>query len=275
MERPILDVKLTAAQFHRVADLVYQVTGIKLGAGKEHLVRARLTRRLRVLGLQSFGQYFELLDTQRGAEELPRLIDALTTNKTSFFREPEHFRFLREALVQQVQQSGPRLRVWSAGCSTGEEPYSLAMTLYDALPDPSSCDVRILATDVSQRVLATARAAEYPVEALDGVPSEVLARHFEPVRGDAPGAWRVRAHIRRLVSVAYLNLMETWPMRGPFDAILCRNVMIYFDKPTQRRLIDRFCTLIRPGGWLLVGHSESLNGVRDGLRYVQPAVYAV
>jgi chemotaxis protein methyltransferase CheR len=249
------------------------VAGINLPSGKETLVRSRLARRLRALGLTSFDHYFEFLDSNAGAEEMPRLIDALTTNKTSFFRESEHFRFLQKALTEQVEHTGPRVRLWSAGCSTGEEPYSLAITLYDALPKPGACDMRILATDISHRVLETARAAEYPDDALDGVPGSVRARHFE--RGTSSSTWHVREHIRRWVTIAYLNLMEPWPMRGPFDAILCRNVMIYFDKPTQRQLIERFCSLLRPGGWLLVGHSESLSGLRDGLKYIQPAVYAV
>lgn len=275
MDNSVLDLKLTDAQFDRIARLIHQITGIHLSPGKETLVHARLCRRLRALGLENFKQYFALLDTEDGVRELPRLIDALTTNKTSFFREPDHFDFLREALLRPVQSAGPRLRLWSAGCSTGEEPYSLAITLYDALADPAACDIRILATDVSHRVLATARAGEYPAEALTDVPDDVIRRHFEPVGSPFPKVYRVRPHIRQWLRIAHLNLMEPWPMRGPFDAILCRNVMIYFDKPTQRRLIERFCALLRPGGWLLVGHSESLNGVHRGLHYVQPAVYAL
>jgi chemotaxis protein methyltransferase CheR len=277
MESLLFDAKLTDAQFDRIARLVYDMAGIHLPRGKETLVHARLSRRLRALGLQDFKQYLALLDSVEGAQEIPNLIDAVTTNKTSFFREPDHFDFLRDALLRRVQKAGAHLRLWSAGCSSGEEPYSLAITLYDALPDPSACDVKILATDVSHRVLEVARAAEYPAEALSDVPKEVVARHFEPVGcpSSALCLYRVRPHIRQWVRIAHLNLMGPWPMQGPFDAILCRNVMIYFDKPTQRRLIDRFCSLLRPGGWLLVGHSESLNGVDRRLRYVQPAVYEV
>ncbi|HEX5580706.1 MAG TPA: CheR family methyltransferase, partial [Gemmatimonadaceae bacterium] len=220
------------------------------------------------LGMSDFSSYLDFVQAEASGAELREMIDALTTNKTSFFREPQHFDFLRAKVLPALE--GRPLRIWSAGCSSGEEPYTLAMVLRDTLPARDADGSRILATDISARVLARARAATYTPEMLAELPPDLLRRHFAPAQG---GAHRVADPVRRMVSFARLNLMATWPMRGPFDAILCRNVMIYFDKPTQSRLVARFHDLLAPGGHLFVGHSESLTGLEHGFGYVQPAVY--
>ena len=262
----IADTDLSAEQFREISRTVYEVAGILLPKGKEGLVRARLAKRLRAVGVATYGAYLgRVRDAKSG--ELAEMIDALTTNKTNFFREPAHFEFLRRRVLPTLG-AGP-LRFWSAGCSTGEEPYTLGMVLRDALPDLARRDVRILATDISRRVLTQARAGVYAQGPTSDVAPDVLRRHFTRT---ADG-WEIAPAVRALVAFASLNLMGAWPMRGPFQAIFCRNVMIYFDRPTQQTLVQRYYDLLAPGGYLFVGHSESLSALEHGFSYVQPAVY--
>ncbi|MGZ8471413.1 MAG: CheR family methyltransferase, partial [Gemmatirosa sp.] len=208
---------------------------------------------------------------------LAEMVDLLTTNKTSFFREAAHFDFLRDRLLPSLGP-GP-VRIWSAGCSSGEEPYTLAMVIRGLWPDAERRDVKILATDISKRVLATAAAGVYPDALLEDVPHDLLRRHWmrasreDVARPGAAGGWRAGDSLRSLITFAPLNLMGAWPMRGPFQAIFCRNVMIYFDKATQQALVNRYYDLLAPGGHLFVGHSESLSALSHGFSYVQPAVY--
>jgi chemotaxis protein methyltransferase CheR len=262
------DSQLTDAHFLAISALAYDVAGIKLPPGKEGLVRSRLAKRLRARGLGSYDDYLALVRDPAGGE-LAEMIDALTTNKTDFFREPAHFDFLRQRVLPAT--GGAPLRLWSAGCSTGEEPYTLAMVLHDALPDVARRDVKILATDISRRVLTHAKAGVYADAAMQGVPPELRRRHFARTPNGA--GWEAGASLRSLVTFAPLNLMGAWPMRGPFQAIFCRNVMIYFDRATQQTLVRRFHDLLEPGGYLFVGHSESLSALSHGFDYVQPAVY--
>ena len=273
-------LSLSPAEFREVARLAFEVAGLQLRDGKENLVRSRLARRLRALGLPTFGAYLAHVREDASRRELAEMVDLLTTNKTDFFREPAHFAYLRDTVLAQHPVGSP-LRVWSAGCSTGEEPYTLAMVVREALPDLDRRDVRILATDISRRVLTQARAGVYAPAAMAGVPEALRRRHFARVvspreasgRDAGAPAWQVVEPVRRLVAFAALNLMGPWPMSGPFDAIFCRNVMIYFDKPTQQGLVDRFRELLAPGGHLFVGHAESLSGLSHRFRFVQPAVY--
>jgi chemotaxis protein methyltransferase CheR len=250
--------RLDEASFQRVARLASEVAGIHLRPGKETLVQMRLASRLRAVGAASFSEY---LDAVEGSpdDELTRFIEALTTHKTSFFREAHHFEFLA---AWSKGRTGP-VRGWSAGCSSGEEPYTLAMILLDALGP--AADFRILGTDISASVLASARAGAYDEEALSAIPARFRSRF---VRGRAMGP-EIGARVR----FARLNLMGAWPMRGPFDFIFCRNVMIYFDRETRHRLCQRFHRLLGPGGHLFLGHSESLMAGAEGFSYVQPAVY--
>jgi len=265
------ECELTATQFARITRLLHDHAGIRMREGKEGLVRARLTKRLRKLGLPDFDAYLTFVEQEPSRQEFAEMIDALTTNKTSFLREATHFDFLRDAVFPQLD--GP-VRIWSAGCSSGEEPYTLAMLCQESFGASSARDVKILATDISHRVLATAKAGVYPVDGMQDVPAAWLQKYWSK-RSEASGraVYEAQPALRRLVHFAKLNLMEQWPMRGPFDAILCRNVMIYFDKATQQQLVERYWALLRPGGHLFVGHSESLTGLTHRFRYVQPAVY--
>ncbi|MEW6260162.1 MAG: protein-glutamate O-methyltransferase [Thermodesulfobacteriota bacterium] len=263
--------ELTEAQFQRVCDIVYRFSGIHLKEGKESLVRARLMKRLRALGIGSFEEYLRLIEDPSGQNELRQMIDVMTTNKTSFFREASHFHYLVEHILPTMHQS--RLRFWSAACSSGEEPYTLAMVLSEHLSDISSRDVKILATDLSRPVLAKAAEGCYTDKQIEDIPASYLHKYFQLKPAKDGRMYQIRPSIRSIVRFACLNLLEPWPMKGPFQVIFCRNVMIYFDRQTQERLVNRFHELIEPGGYLFVGHSEGLSGVRHRFRYVRPAVY--
>ncbi|MEM8872999.1 MAG: protein-glutamate O-methyltransferase [Planctomycetota bacterium] len=280
---PALDDNLTDAQFKRVADIVYKHCRINLHDGKRDLVRARLTRRLQETGIADFKTYLADLEANPGAPEFQKFIDSLSTNLTSFFRESSHFDYLVKTHLSEVMRrkkaaGSKSIRGWSAGCSSGEEPYTLAITLLEALGnDGSDCggwDVKLLASDLSTRVLSKAQAGVYPAERVKNVPKPMLARHTDPRQmpnGDAAVA--MKPHVRELIKFRHLNLMEPWPFRGPFDFIFCRNVMIYFDKPTQETLVNRYHEVLAPGGVLFTGHSESLTGISHSFKYTQATIY--
>lgn len=259
---------LSPDDFQRVRRIAYERAGLAIPAGKEGLVRSRVSKRLRERRIATFATYLDTVEQENG-EELVKLIDLLTTNKTDFFREPAHFDFLVDQVLPGVVASGRPLRIWSAGCSTGEEPYTLSMLLRETLPP--RYDFRILATDISTQVVAAAKRGTYSAQQLGDVSPQRRQRFFTT----APdGSATVTAELRAPISFANLNLMANWPMSGPFDVIFCRNVMIYFDKPTVTRLVGRFHGLLAPGGHLFIGHSESLTAIEHRYRYVQPAVYA-
>ena len=261
--------ELTPSDFRRVRRIAHERAGIAIPEGKEGLVRSRVMRRLRERQMASFNAYLDFAESERSGEEMVTLIDLLTTNKTEFFREPAHFDFLTNRIIPAVLEAGTPLRIWSAGCSTGEEPYTLSLLLHEVMP--KRYDWRILATDLSTRVVASAKAGTYSAQALEEVTSQRRARWFVPT---PDGGGTVVPELRAPISFANLNLMSSWPMRGPFQLILCRNVMIYFDKPTVTTLVSRFHALLAPGGHLFIGHSESLSPIEHRYRYVQPAVYA-
>lgn len=263
----------TPAHFDHIRQLAYEVFGFSVQDGKEELIRSRLMRRLRDLDLPDFDTYFRHLEADRSGGELLRLVDALTTNKTNFFREPAHFDFLRQHILPQAARQGRRLRLWSAACSSGEEPYSISMLLKKSLPDLASWDVKILATDISDTVLATAKKGVYADVLVQEIPPELAAGCLEKQGDRPPHTYRVNDAVRRPIHFARLNLMGNWPMQGPFQVIFCRNVMIYFDKPTKEKLVSRFYDLLPPGGYLFIGHAESLSGMDHPFGYVQPAVY--
>jgi chemotaxis protein methyltransferase CheR len=260
---------LTPDEFQRVRRVAMERAGLSIPESKSGLVSSRVAKRLREHQIGSFSAYLDLVESPRGADEMVQLIDLLTTNKTDFFREPAHFDFLIERVFPRIKATGAPLRIWSAGCSTGEEPYTLAMLIRENLP--VQCDARILATDISTRVVAQARSGIYGAERTRGMEPERKRRWFAPA---ANGAVAVVPELQKLISFANLNLMADWPMKGPFDAIFCRNVMIYFDKPTITTLVDRCYDLLAPGGFLFIGHSESLTALQHRYSYVQPAVYA-
>ncbi len=265
------DATLTAAHFETIISMLYEHCGIRMRAGKEGLVRARLAKRLRAVGAADFDAYLDVVTRDPAKREFTEMVDVLTTNKTSFFREAAHFDYVQDAILPAAIAP---LRFWSAGCSSGEEPYTLAMLMNESMTASAVKSAKILATDISHRVLATAKAGRYSSDALADVPAPMLQKYWRPANA-AGGASQYEAlpALRDQIQFGRLNLMEQWPMRGPFDAIFCRNVMIYFDKATQQALVERYWALLRPGGHLFVGHSESLTGLTHRFRYVQPAVY--
>jgi chemotaxis protein methyltransferase CheR len=266
------DRSMTRKTFARFRTLIYQLSGIALGEGKEGLVRSRIGKRMRALGLVDYDEYLEQLMADVTGDEIIQLLDVISTNVTSFFREESHFQLLSEIGKQWVAEKRTRLRLWSAACSTGEEPYTMAMTLLHASEGTVS-DLKILATDLSTRALDAARAGIYSSDKVASISREFRAHYFDrdPRR---PSFLRAGTELRRTVSFARLNLAEVpFPMSGPFDAVFCRNVMIYFDAEVRRRLLAQIQKLLRPGGYLFVGHSESLSGMTAGLRSVQASVY--
>jgi chemotaxis protein methyltransferase CheR len=267
------EVPLTAPEFDRICSLLFEQSAIVLKAGKEGLVRSRLAKHVRRLGLSTYTEYLEAVAADASGRERSEMIDSLTTNKTSFYREGAHFEYLQESVLPQLFAAREHVRIWSAGCSSGEEPYTLAMLLHEVARDPMQRGARILATDLSSKVLAMAREATYPEAATSELPWANAARYFAPVGGGAQPMVRVRDDVRALVRFARLNLMEEWPIDGGFQVIMCRNVMIYFDKEVQERLVNRYWEKLAPGGHLFVGHSESLTSLKHRFKYVQPAVY--
>ena len=253
--------QLSDRDFRFICQLVYDNTGIVLDERKRVMVYRRLMRRTRDLSISSFTDYCRMLG-EESAGELPYLINAITTNLTSFFREAHHFDYLRDIFLPQHMQlfsSSRRLRIWSAGCSTGEEPYSIAMTLLESMGGAlSGWDAKILATDLDSDVLETARSGIYQAERVKGLSTALCKRCFKRGTGSNSELLRVNPAVRQLITFKQLNLLQSWPMRGPFDVIMCRNVLIYFDRETQHALVERFSDLLRPGGLLMLGHSESI-----------------
>ncbi|HXY97921.1 MAG TPA: protein-glutamate O-methyltransferase CheR [Steroidobacteraceae bacterium] len=261
--------------FAALRELVKTHTGIHLSEQKREMVYGRLSRRLRALGLDSFRAYRAILE--RGdSDELVQFCNAITTNLTSFFREVHHFQYLREQLLAaraESARSSRRLRFWSAGCSSGEEPYSLAMTIHEALSDARRWDIKILATDLDTEVLGRGQRGVYEEERVRGLPAQRLERFFRRDGSGASAGYAVTPELRELITFRELNLMHPLPMKGPFDAIFCRNVVIYFDKDTQRELFARIARLQRPGDVLFLGHSESLYRVSDEYTLVGKTIY--
>jgi chemotaxis protein methyltransferase CheR len=268
---------LAPCDFKRIADAVYRHCGINLHEGKYELVQARLTRLLRNGRFGSLAEYLDHVLADQDSADFSELIDSLSTNLTSFFRESDHFSYLAHDLLpgllaRKRSRNHTPIRGWSAACSTGEEPYTIAMVLRDFLDTAGGgMTARVLATDISQRVLRVAREGVYDRDRVAPVPP-ALKRYLAPsIR--RPQAVEPVADVRQLVRFAYLNLIESWPFTGPLDFIFCRNVMIYFDKPTEQRLIERFYDILDSGGVLFTGHSESLTGITHRFRYVRPTIY--
>ncbi|HEY9199762.1 MAG TPA: protein-glutamate O-methyltransferase CheR [Gammaproteobacteria bacterium] len=263
----------TEDDFRAVCRYIGEHAGIVLSEAKRDMVYSRLARRLRALDLNRFADYLHLLD--RDPDELGQFVNALTTNLTAFFREEHHFEFLARTLVPAwaADRNRTRLRIWSAGCSTGEEPYSLAMTLAEALPADRDWDLRILATDLDTEVLARAAQGVYSGERLKGVREERRRRWFLRGRGAHAGQVRVAPELQDMITFRQLNLLQEWPFQGPFDVIFCRNVVIYFDKSTQRVLFDRYADLLTAHGHLFIGHSETLFRVSERFDSLGNTIY--
>jgi chemotaxis protein methyltransferase CheR len=270
--------RITDTEFRQLRALIYTHTGIALTDHKRALVCARLAKRLRYHRFRTFTEYYQLL-TERDPEgvELVEMINCITTNKTDFFRESHHFDFLKSRVIPEQREltrgAARKLRIWSAGTSTGEEAYSVAMTLRDTLPPEEMWDAKVLATDIDTRVLEHGERGVYSAEQASTIPKAALQRYFYQGFGDNAGYVKVKPVIRDLITFRRLNLMEEWPMRGPFDVIFCRNVVIYFDRETQRRLVQRLIHLLRPGGYLFLGHSESLLGGDSAVSHIGQSIY--
>ena len=264
------DITLTDADFAAIVVMVRQESGIVLGHSKRDLVYGRLRRRLRSLQIDSFAAYRELLDAEGGKAERGRMINAITTNLTGFFREPHHFDFLGKQVLAQLPRDQRRLRIWSAGCSSGEEPYSIAMTFCNAVPGLIGWDARILATDIDTDMVAHGALGQYSLERAAAIPATFRGGN---VQRHAAATAEMGPQLKSLITFKPLNLLGPWPMTGKFEVIFCRNVVIYFDKDTQRTLFDRFADQLVPGGYLFVGHSESLFRVTERFEHLGRTIY--
>jgi len=254
---------MSVDDFRRIAEMIHSDAGIYLQEAKATLVYARLAKRLRMLGLSNFRDYCELVAGPEGQDERQEMLAALTTNVTRFFREAHHFDHLKTTvlppLLKQASHGG-RIRIWSAACSSGQEPYSIALTILSVMPDAGAHDIKVLATDIDPHIIEAGRKAVYSESQLAEVPPDLRKRFFETAPGVGQPQWQAGAALRGLVAFRQLNLIENWPMRGAFHAIFCRNVVIYFDEPTQQRLWSKFIPRLEPEGWLYIGHSERVTG---------------
>jgi len=259
------------ATFNQIRGIVYDSAGIALSERKQALVCTRVSKRMRVLGLPDYETYLEYLEDN--PDELVGLLDSISTNVTSFFREPHHFEFIAEEVAQWYSAGQRRFRFWSAACSTGEEPYSLAMVLRETLPS-LDVDARILATDISTQALAACEHGVYGPKHMTPVPADLRKRWFVESEAGKESVWRASKQLRDMIVFRRMNLSSPpFPMKGPLDAVFCRNVMIYFDDPVRLRLLEEIRRLLKPGGYLVVGHAESLAGMIGDLKYVRPSVY--
>ena len=274
----IQDLVLTDKDFHKIKELVYEHCGINLTESKKQLVRSRLAKRLRLGGFTTFPEYMRHVHNDKTGKEFSILIDSLSTNTTSFFREQMHFDFLcREFLPALLERKrkhhNSKIRCWSAACSSGEEPYSVAITLLDETSGKGHWNIKILATDISTTILDRAKKGVYSEERIRPVSKAQRNRYLMTQRIQGEKVYEVNKSLRDIIIFKHLNLMEAWPIKVPLDIIFCRNVMIYFDKQTQEALINRYWDILDSGGVLFTGHSESLTGIRHKFNYVQPTIY--
>jgi chemotaxis protein methyltransferase CheR len=268
------DFEYTRRDFDYLARMANERTGIVVSDDKFDMFYSRLAKRVRKLGLKSFAQYCNFIRDDASGQEVLELVNAITTNLTSFFRENHHFEYVAHTLIPRYQQDIGRsreIKVWSAGCSTGEEPYSLAITFLEHLPP--GWTVRITATDIDSNVLERAASGIYPLERVNGLPKARLKRWFQKGKGKHQGEAKVKPEVRQLIQFGQLNLMHNWSLDGPFDIIFCRNVIIYFDRDTKARLVQRYAEAIKPEGHLFIGHSESLYKISDQFKLIGNTVY--
>lgn len=267
-----LEDTLTGSVFEQFRELVHAKAGIALSSSKQSLVISRLAKRAQALGCRTFQEYYDVVVREPEGGEFLQMVDCITTNKTDFFREPLHFDFLRDTVLP-LSLPNHSLRIWSAACSSGEEPYSIAMTILDRLGS-GACDWRILASDISTRMLLSAQEGLYDEERVRMMDERILHRHFLRGKGLRQGTVRVKPHLGERIVFRRINLMdEQYPIKTPLDVIFCRNVMIYFDRATQEQVLRKLCRYLRVGGYLFVGHSESLQSLRHSFTYVAPTIY--
>jgi chemotaxis protein methyltransferase CheR len=263
---------LRPQEFAKISQLTYDYCGLDLRHGKETLVAARLGKKLRELRMTSFQQYYEHVTKDGSGAAMASMVDQLTTNHTSFFREGSHFDFLSKTIYPSLRARA-QVHIWSAACSSGEEPYSIAMSLLEEVGADAAAKVKIKATDISTRVLEKARRGIYEAERFGGLPVGLLQRYLLKGGGLSVNKFRFKNSVRSMIDFEYLNLMDALPESYRCSVIFCRNIMIYFDKPTQKSLVQRLAERLEEGGYLFIGHSESLNGISHGFEYVSPATY--
>lgn len=277
---PEFNIQLTDTEYREIARFVHKTSGINLLEGKKELVRTRLTKRIQALKFTNFRAYFKHVMGDQSGEEIVFLLDALSTNLTSFFREPQHFQFMARIFLPELEaklrpKNSYRLRIWSAACSSGEEPYTIGMTVLEKSPYfANGGDFKILGTDLSTKVLDMAKKGIYGPERVKNIPPALLLRHFQKIesaRGER--LYQVTPQLRHTVAFKRFNLMEPLPFQGPMDLIFCRNVMIYFDRETIASLVEKYHKILEPGGYLFIGHSESLSGINHPFKYVAPCIY--
>lgn len=271
---------LSNNEFEMFRSLIYDTCGINLTLSKKELVKARLTKRLTKTGINSFNDYYNYVTkVDKSGKELIHLIDNISTNKTDFFREKKHFDYLNTTLLPAIistkeKSKNRKLRIWCAASSSGEEPYTLAMTVFNHIKPDNGWDVKILATDISTRILQKAIDGTYKTELLNDVPPGITSAHFSKVLVDNTNCYKAKDHLKNIITFRRFNLMtEKFPFKNPFDFIFCRNVMIYFDPETQNRLVNKFYNCLPKNGYLFIGHSETLSKSDNDFKYVQPAVY--
>jgi chemotaxis protein methyltransferase CheR len=256
--------------------MVYTMSGINLGDQKRELLKARLAKRLRALRLSDIRAYMDFLRNDSSGQEIVNFLDVITTNKTDFFREPQHFDFLSQDILPSLDRlcgAGGDFRLWSAACSSGEEPYTLSIVLLENRAMLGRRKVNIHASDLSTKVLGNAERGVYAAERVAGIPRNILTKYFQKGQNRWQGYVRVRPELRSLVQYSRINLMDRFSFDQPFHVIFCRNVMIYFDKITQQRLVEKFWHALVGGGYVFVGHSESLAGIKHDFKFIRPAIY--
>jgi len=259
--------------FKRFRALVYRECGINLTDHKRAMFSSRLQRRLSQLGLTSFQDYYDLVVGGHSDAELTTMLDYISTNQTEFFREPHHFTFLRERVLPELAVD-KTVRIWSTACSSGEEPYSIAMTLSDTIASPSTWNCRILASDISTRMLAKAATGQYSHEKINSLSSDLVRRHFLLGKGNRRELVKIKPHIANMAVFRRINLMDDrYPIKSLLDVIFCRNVMIYFDRETQAKVLARLSRYLKPGGYLFLGHAETMQGISDAFHYLAPTIY--
>lgn len=270
---------ITWKEFNAIRKFAFEHAGISIADYKQNMVFGRVVKRLRALAISTIAEYLDYLEGPRGSDEYEFLINALTTNKTSFFREDHHFTHLANSFFPEIVRSGAgrksnRIRIWSAGCSSGEEPYSIAMTALSSLPAAAGLqiDLKILATDIDTSIVHKAKKGIYSRQFLDDIPEQYRRLYLRTDKG-SEDSFSIRDFVRDKITFKPLNLICDWPMKGPFDAIFCRNVVIYFNKETQKALFDRFAEILPMGGLLYIGHSESLHRVTERFEIVGQSIY--
>ncbi|MBA1446250.1 MAG: protein-glutamate O-methyltransferase [Chromatiales bacterium] len=270
------EFEFTRTDFEFLRGITNQRTGIVVSDDKFDMFYSRLSRRVRKLGMATFSEYCDLIRANQDGDEMVELINSITTNLTAFFRENHHFEYLANTVIPELRAKNSaerNIRIWSAGCSTGEEPYSLSITLNEVLAQVAGWDVKVLATDIDSNVLARAASGVYPMERVNGLDKARLRRWFQKGKGEHGGKARLKPEVCRLIEFGQLNLMQQWSIDSPKDVIFCRNVIIYFDKESKIKLIERYADNLKVGGYLFIGHSESLFKLTDRFELIGKTIY--